>query len=461
MFYYWVVGSREPQDSDRRWFPRFFFIMPTGGDTEGNKRGECMKKQFAWFLMLACILLAGCSDGDEVYYETNDDLLNKNGIVDVAIVFQKLEVEESTKVIYYGIRQGKDWFALFDVASGSLEKDWYGKTRDYVRPKGLSHQTSAIPYWGDRLENGDYAVVYHYEYRGESVSQLVRLLDSLDVEYGFFINDSEIYGVIVLSDNRFLMRTGENEWKIWDFEGNLIAEDVWYGKGVNRTYTGFQNDKFLVGYTDKEGDFYEVVADEPIERNRKVHLGYGEYAEFYIEDVGVSCSIETDWGYAFLPIYDDIDMYQGRFDLFLINSGKLIFVPMIHLGSEYLRNWYKNSLLVYGGQSSVVSPDGKVIAEFMRNSGLEKVEPVSYEEGIGFLSDDFNFFYRTNYVTGETVWSVSVDKLDAFASDAQKTMALVKKEGTLWSYRCDIVNKDGSKDRFEFKLDIEAGKIIY
>ncbi len=138
----------------------------------------------------------------------------------------------------------------------------------------------------------------------------------------------------------------------------------------------------------------------------------------------------------------------------------MVFVPIIHGGS--LRNWYKESLLVYnnrnGYNSRVVSSEGKIIAELEPYSAYEEAEPVSYEEGISFSGD---CFYRTNFVSCKTVWLVNVDKLDAFASDAQKTMALVKKEGTLWSYRCDIVNKDGSKDRFEFKLDIEAGKIIY
>lgn len=30
IFYYWLVGSREPQNSSRRWFPRFFIDTPVG-----------------------------------------------------------------------------------------------------------------------------------------------------------------------------------------------------------------------------------------------------------------------------------------------------------------------------------------------------------------------------------------------------------------------------------------------
>ena len=415
-----------------------------------------MKKQFVWLLMLVC-MLAGCSDGDEVFYETNDDLLNKNGIADVAAVFCREEVVEEEKVIYYGIRQGKDWFALFDIASGSLEKDWYGKARDYVRGKNPIFTMRQVDLWAGKLENGDYAMTYMY---GEenTIHQLVRLSDRSGVEYGFMLDTENEWVDEYLSENRFFVYSlNSGKLQIWTFDGNLFADDVcWTGICA----TGFQNDKLWGGYTDSKGGFHEGISDEPFERNRRIHMGFGEYAEFYIKKIGIEESIETDWGYAFLPYYKTDYGSQSRFDLFLINGGKLVFVPIIHGGS--LRNWYKESLLVYnnrdGYNSRVVSSEGKIIAELEPYSAYEEAEPVSYEEGISLSGD---CFYRTNFVSCKTVWLVNVDKLDAFASNAQKTMALVKKEGTLWSYRCDIVNKDGSKDRFEFKLDVEAGKIIY
>lgn len=66
-------------------------------------------------VMLLCLFtLVGCKDNETaIVYETNDDLLNRNNITDVVMVFQRIEQEGET--LYYGNRKGKDWFALLII----------------------------------------------------------------------------------------------------------------------------------------------------------------------------------------------------------------------------------------------------------------------------------------------------------------------------------------------------------
>ena len=82
-----------------------------------------------FFISLLTLCLVGCSKDDEISYVTDNELLNRNNITDVTHLFTWEKYEEKQDFCY-GIRKGKDWFALFDNA-GTLRKEWYGKDRGY------------------------------------------------------------------------------------------------------------------------------------------------------------------------------------------------------------------------------------------------------------------------------------------------------------------------------------------
>ena len=79
------------------------------------------------FLLMILLVVTGCSNDEE--YVTNDELLKANNITDVTHLFLQ-EKQEDGQTFYYGIRKGKDWFALFDNAE-VLREEWYGKDNSY------------------------------------------------------------------------------------------------------------------------------------------------------------------------------------------------------------------------------------------------------------------------------------------------------------------------------------------
>lgn len=418
-----------------------------------------MKKQLVWFVLLLGLVLAGCNDENEVLYVTDDEFLIKNGIEDVVRVFHEDRVEKETTVMYYGNRKGKDWFALFDEKSGILLEEWYGKDREYVRSEFDISMESMFRFCS-KLKSGDYVYEYHFYQEGsdgsDDISQLVRLRDNQKVEYGFEF-DGNIRPYKALMENRFFASRGEYKSVIVDFEGNICVEDV---RQVNNEklehswYTGFQGDKVWIGYYDGEENFQEVVSSEKFERNRKVHVGYGEYKEFYIDHISITEVLETDRGYAFCSNYGDADIT----DVFFINEDKLVFVPSLQINyyNSVLRNWYDGSILV--GRQFALSLDGKILREFSQYYPNDEAKPVSYDEAICCYDRSI---CRYNYLKGESVWYVNIDKLSNIESDAKVTMTLLEKNGEEWSYQCEIVNRDGSKSCFKFELNVETGKITY
>lgn len=70
--------------------------------------------------------------------------------------------------------------------------------------------------------------------------------------------------------------------------GDVIATDAHQFGNQNddlNGYIGFQEDKVIIGYYDEKGTFQEVLGTEKFERNRKIHTGYGNYEEFYIQSL--------------------------------------------------------------------------------------------------------------------------------------------------------------------------------
>lgn len=411
-------------------------------------------------MLLLGLVFAGCSDENDVFYETNDEFLKKNGIEDVVKVFHKDNVENETSVMYYGNRKGKDWFALFDAKSGILLEEWYGKDREYVRPEFDGLESTGQQLF-TKLKSGGYVYVYHF--CPDEIRQLVRLRDNQKVEYGVELDDN-IYLHEALTENRIYgVKNPEYEYVIFDFEGNVLVRDASKTideEGSEYLFTGFKEDKVWIGYYDEEGNFQEVVSSEKFERNRKVHIGYGEYKEFYIKTIDVSSMLETDRGYAFLSHYGNTDYNKHLTDVFFINGDKLVFVPSLQIDynsdNSYLRNWYAGSVLA--GRKFVLSLDGEIIKEY-QSAIQEDDEPLSYDEVIRRWW--INGFERYNCMKNEIVWSVKIDKLESVESDAKVTMTLLAKNEELWSYQCEIVNRDGSKSHFKFELNVETGKITY
>lgn len=206
-----------------------------------------MKKLLSVFLLFCTSwLIIGCGE-DEIYYETNDEFLNQNNITDVIKVFGRGRLSNNeSKTMYYGIRKGKDWFALFDSQSGAFLEEWYGKERNYKRSEGIYEGSTGDYYPCEQLENGKY--VGYYLFEPEEIIQIFRLSDNQQVEYGFELQDKGMY-YSSITENRFLFEAEIGKYVVYDFKGNVIATDAHQFQDDDLNgYIGFKEDKIIIGY---------------------------------------------------------------------------------------------------------------------------------------------------------------------------------------------------------------------
>lgn len=417
-----------------------------------------MKKLIGLFMLFFVFTFCGCGD-DEVKYVTGDDFLTKNNITDVVRIFENRLVEDDLSTIYFGNRKGKDWFALFDTKSGLLQEEWYGKERFYENDGYDSPSYGSVPLF-KKLKNGEYV----YKYGFEETEQIVYLLENQEVRYGFVLKENMSLQK-VLEGKGFLgmlnSDDGSSGLVIYDFDGNISVEDVIFSGEPDSWYSGFLGDKVWIGFYDEKDDLQEITGADIFERNRKVHIGYGEYDEFYIERIMVGNPLKTDWGYAFVPYYYTNNGNKDNCDLFLINKGRLIFIPFTHAFYNYnnrLCNWYNGSVLVCGRY--VFSPEGESVIELLEYAFQEGDEAASYKDVIRFRSWG-NDFLRYDCMENQDVWISKIDKLENVQSNARITMTVLEKKEQIWGYRCNIVNEDGSKSEFKFDLNVETGEVTY
>lgn len=414
-----------------------------------------MKKLIGAWLLLGTLLLSGCGGDEKIAYVTDDELLARNGITDVVLLYQKGSVE-GEMTVYYANRKGKDWIALFD-RSGALLDEWYGQDRECPKTEDSILWGSSI--FGD-LGDGNYVFLLLNGY--DKLKQIVFLQADGTVKYGFFPDEKGFEYLTVMKGKGFFGRkSGENTLFICDFDGNVLVEDIVQNSFEEERvwYSGFQGDKAWVGHYDEEGNFQEAVGEEPFKRNRKYHVGYGEYEEFNVEVFSIDDPLKTDWGYAFLPKYGGNNQTYS-YDVFVINEGRLIDVMLADEYPYTLYNWYEKSILVCG--KYVVSPEGEVIAEFKRKVETG-AEPLSYTETIGCYKAGYynKAMIRYDHTDGEQLWFSPIEKLIDIPTDSHITVTLVEKKDPLWRYRCEVVNQDGSKINFTFDLHVETGEITY
>lgn len=427
-----------------------------------------MKKILSICVLLTLIAFIGCDKAFEVKYPSfiNDDvLLNQNNITDVVKVFERYNIDNNTAKLYYGNRKGKDWFAIFNN-SGSLAAEWYGKSRHYeYQPGVISERDQAL---FQRMDKGE--CVYVYNFWPENIRQVVFLSDNGSVRYGFELNEST--SILKMLPNVGFIAGIDGITCIIDLDGQTIANEVNWSPEKSY-YMGLQNGNMWIGYYDQSNVWKELKSEGKFEKNRKVHLGYGEYKDYVLSSFWIdsSNSIKTDWGQAFLPSYGSTPMDCPILDVLLIKDGEITLVPLgvkRNWGYDAIYNWYNQSIIVDG--KYVVSPEGELNAEYVDNDFVVydrrtvvcPVEPISYEEAVGFGWGIYSYdIMLYDGVTGEIIWNTTISKIRNAEYDSKKSAVLLDKGNKEWLYECEIVNKDGSKETFKFRVNIENGEVTY
>lgn len=258
--------------------------------------------------------------------------------------------------------------------------------------------------------------------------------------------------------------------------------------------TGIKNEKMWIGMFDEhtKEQLKEWICAENFNRKLEINLGYGEIETMRLSAFHSEKSIyKTNWGFVMIPYYTERDANWtgvgsveptggGTRDILLLNGDKMIVYPLNYPSIENLC-WFQESVIVlsyeydYGGIYTVISPEGEKIAEWGNNAfesdNIESDQyPLSYTEGIFiYLESDYNVedntysnYYsiiRHNYQTGKDVWKTTIPFLKDIEGDARINTTILEQSNSIWKYRIDITNRDGSKKQVTFTVDVETGKV--
>lgn len=420
-----------------------------------------MKKGYSLCVVFyLCFLFTGCEKGEEIVYYT-DDLLTKNGIDDVEFFFESKSYDGKT-IWYYGLRKGKEWFALFDKSANSLVTEWYGKEQS-AEDFDMSFVTPSDYYPNPaELGNNEYLLWYSPcagHINTNTKQQLIHLQADGTVKYGKILteDDKDRPYFYLKGKGWFAIGNGGDICAYDSYFENVIIKDIKISKWDSlQIFTGFYNDRLWLGLANDQSILIdEYLTEEFFERKRKVHLGYGEYEEYMIKTVSMGDCLSTKWGYAFLPSYFTTTNEHIGQDVFLLNDGKIIFCK---LEDKYtgvsLRTWYKESILV--NNKYVVSPQGEKLCEgdFFRLHYDYNI-PTSYSSWLN-INEYGVYMYRLG---ADCIWYTLFKK--PIENNAKTNYTLLLQEEDVWTFRCDIVSYDGSKEQMKFKINIETGELIY
>lgn len=242
--------------------------------------------------------------------------------------------------------------------------------------------------------------------------------------------------------------------------------------------TGIKNEKMWIGMFNlhTKEQLKEWNGTKTVERTIKIDKGYGEYE---ILDVSYfTCDLKsTEWGFVAIPKYahrvlsggiSDPGKFETGKDILLLNGDKMIVYP---LNYPAIANpcWFQESVFVSYKKSdnedycAILSPMGNLIMEWIATKSRKIGEPISYTEGIILHEPESGIdqwsVIRHNYQTGKDVWKTSIPSLKDIEDDARINTTILEQSNSIWKYRIDITNYDGSKKQVIFTVDVETGKV--
>lgn len=245
-------------------------------------------------------------------------------------------------------------------------------------------------------------------------------------------------------------------------------------------YSGFdEDDKMWFARVEENGAVIEEWrGTEVTERNVRLHLGYGEYRDHYIDrifdDLAASSQLEMPWGYIIQPAYRESAgsaWVSGYLEYLFLKDGVVTRIPG---KTEHARftAWYNESVLVKTGIDKTVytiySPEGEVILEreSTSNKGIYG-EPVSYESYVQVtnLPDaesstvDFHII-KYNIATPQEnpVWDKVIKNVPA---SAKVTWNILEKNEGKWTSQFDLLYYSGAKETVTCVIDMGSGEITY
>ena len=288
---------------------------------------------------------------------------------------------------------------------------------------------------------------------------------------------SRVQKIIVYYDH--FIAEKNNKKTMMDNDGKILHEDIEiYEKNDSAFVSYFDKDKLGISLlNEQEGILEEWIMSENFDKDRKYHLGYGDYLEYHINKVYISQVNSTKWGYVITPNYitDKEESYTD--DILLLNNKKVYCVQNV----SSWESWYNNSILIWPlyqtndmNKCLVISQEGEKVTEFEENDldddfMLETLcsQPSSYSSIIKVTRArnwaDYTVVSIDNYdlVKQENIWSVNIDALGSSSVNDRFTTEILEQNKNSWIMEATVTSFDGKSKKAKLELNIETGEITY
>lgn len=328
-----------------------------------------------------------------------------------------------------------------------------------------------------------WAIVYYWVWAVESLSTVIAVVPTL-----FICNSLHREQVSIITKNMNVLRlsaislwialcTGfcscEKELDIAPQEELNMYGDSYSTYGINTKdiecrdsykssedrnhFSGLKNNHLWISTYDRntKEKLFEWTDTRTFDRNRRVHVGYGEYKDVTLARITTYGTRFKENSLIATLSFSFGEGYSENVILFK-SSNDIKDIPSQYQRAQII-DWYKESVVIGNccynnlGDTIFVAPRGV--------SGV----PVSYEEGITFdysldNSQSLNIG-RWNFKLGETVWNTEVKLPFTVTSNAKTSSNLIEKSTNIWKYRFDIIYYDGTKKDYTFSIDINDGEI--
>lgn len=238
---------------------------------------------------------------------------------------------------------------------------------------------------------------------------------------------------------------------------------------------GKKNGKFWLAQYDKDTkeELYSFVDNEgKFKFTETVDLGFGMSAEY---NVGLKPITVYNNNQIVAMNYKFISNNEIMYIYYLIENKKIASKFASKLKYAEVRDWYNQSILFFNGENTISNDHdarthGAILFYKMNNeyviyedksnnetksSRFENVLPIGLFEYI--YCAEIGLISRNSFNPVKNIW---LTKIKNYIQDAKFEFTLMKHEDNMLKYKANVTLFDGSKDSFEFAINIDTGKII-
>lgn len=405
-------------------------------------------KYKVFIALLFTVLLAACSSSDEPiqYDETMSQTYGINDVEKVFGIHSALIVNgednntESGKELVVGVRQGKFWVGCFEKNSKNLIKEWYGEKIEYSKYGGIDREKC--------YDLGDNKYIFYHHFSSFYVEDSPKIKEILNQKCSVEFVDQDYIYVNKGSDNY------PEYYAVLTKSGDVIFEN-----GEVCCYDGFLHGAYILEDEHiklclrKKNHHKFLYRRVNFNRNMTIDKGYGEKEDIYVTSVEIKLLENASWFSRYRVSFNNLD---GPYYFYYANEE--YFKEWKGYDSANVREWYNGTVLFYhSGKNAVYNKDFKEITRFDSKGDFESYDEIyypSYEDAL--MINDYTLKL---YKSGK---EQRITKLDDFANNKPKyTYTVLNQEKGSMTFHVKVVNYDGSKMEFDFKVDLETLEITY